>query len=56
VSSLTRRIIRNRLRKLEDYKPSPQPLTSLSDGGYKTLHPTKGWVKVSGKRVRAFGV
>ena len=31
----------------------PQLTEDLPDGGYKTLHPTKGWQFVSGRRVAA---
>lgn len=53
MSSLVRRIQRKFARDNGLYKGKPQPVVNLPDGGYKTLHPTKGWMKVSGKRVRA---
>ena len=33
--------------------PKPQYTEDLPDGGYKTLHPTKGWQYVSGPRIKA---
>ena len=46
-------IARQIARKAGWRSEEPQPTIFLEDGGYKTLHPTKGWRKVSGKRVKA---
>lgn len=54
MSSLVRRMQRKWKRALAEYEPNPQPTVHTEDGGYITLHPTKGWQKVSGKRVRIF--
>jgi len=53
MSSLVRRWQRKRLRALPDYEAAPQQYRPLRDGGYMVLHATKGWRRVSGKRVRA---
>lgn len=53
MSSLSRRIQRKYQRSLPDYEPAPQPFRMLADGGYETLHPTRGWKRFSGKRLRA---
>lgn len=51
--SIARQIDRRARRKNGiPYVRNPQPTVLLPDGGYKTLHPTKGWMKVSGKRVK----
>lgn len=52
MSSLIRRIERKVARLNGGYEKKPQPTVLLPDGGYKTLHPTKGWMKVSGKRLK----
>lgn len=53
MSSFPRRLQRKRLRQSADYAPKAQLTIVHKDGGYSTLHPTKGWVRVSGKRVAA---
>lgn len=53
MSSLLRRIQRKKLRNSPDYDPKPQPTFPTGDGGYWTLRPTKGWIKISGARLRA---
>ena len=52
--SLTRRMQRKTARLNGNYEGTPQPVVKLRDGGYRTLHPTKGWLKVSGKRVKIY--
>lgn len=52
--SLVRRMQRKTARLNGTYEKKPQPVVNLSDGGYRTLHPTKGWIKVSGKRVKVY--
>lgn len=54
MSSLTRRIQRKQARNNGSYAKKPQLTVALEDGGYITLHPTQGWMKVSGKRVAAW--
>lgn len=52
--SLARRIKRAALRRTGEKWPSrEQPFRLLPDGGYETLRPTKGWLRVSGPRRRA---
>lgn len=34
----------------------PQVVQATPDGGYRTLHPTRGWRKVSPARLRAWGL
>jgi hypothetical protein len=53
VSSLLRRLQRARQRRNGTFEAPPQPYFTLRDGGYCTLRPTKGWIRISGKRVRA---
>lgn len=52
MSSFLRNMQRRTLRKREDYTPAPQP-TIVTDTGYHTLHPTKGWRYVSIRRLAA---
>ena len=49
MGSLTRKM----QRKLGIYEPKAQYTKYNEDGGYTTLHPTKGFQKVSAKRIRA---
>lgn len=55
MSSLARRMQRKVLRRRTDYEPAPQVYQMLPNGGYRTLHPTKGWRVVSPLRIRVFG-
>ena len=51
--SLVRSIRRARARKNGiDWVVKERPFVVHPDGGYSVLRPTKGWIKVSGKRVR----
>lgn len=53
MSNLTRHIKRRLAKKVgKKWEGKPQPTILLPDGGYRTLHPTKGWMKVSGKRIK----
>lgn len=36
--------------------PTPQVTRDNSDGGYSVYHPTRGWRRVSPKRLRAQGL
>jgi hypothetical protein len=54
MSSLVRRIERNILRRQGTWEGKPQPVVNTKDGGYRTLRPTKGWLKVSGKRAKLY--
>lgn len=54
MSSIARRIQKKQSRNRGSYQGTPQPVIAQPDGGYKTLHPTRGWMKVSGKRVNTF--
>lgn len=53
MSSKLRNMQRKFKRRAADYEPAPQPFFTLPDGGYMTLRPTKGWLKISGARLRA---
>lgn len=53
MSSLIRRIERKWAKSRADYEPRPQQYKMLRDGGYLVLHPTKGWRRVCGARLRA---
>jgi hypothetical protein len=56
MTSIARRISRAADKKNGITRaPVPQPTIMLPCGGYKTLHPTKGWQKVSGKRFNMKG-
>lgn len=52
MSSLPRRIQRRLQKKLGTFENKPQPTVIDPDGGYRTLRPTKGWIKVSAKRAQ----
>lgn len=52
MSSLLRRIQRKAQRKRAGYEPNPQ-YTEVHETGYLTLHPTKGWKRLSYARVAA---
>lgn len=53
MTSITRQISRRIARRNGvPYKINPQPTVMTPDGGYRTLRPTKGWLKVSGKRLK----
>lgn len=54
MSSLTRRIVRRRLRAHPDYERPAQEFIMNADGSMEILHPTKGWRHVSAKR-RLYG-
>ena len=52
MTSMNRQIARSNPNY--DFSKSRPQLTEYDeDGGYKTLHPTKGWKSVSAKRVAA---
>jgi hypothetical protein len=52
--SLARSIKRAAARRLGVKWPSrPQTFELQPDGGYRTLRPTKGWLRVSAQRHRA---
>lgn len=53
MSSLPRRIQRRKARQSTDYEPSTQPTQMFADGGYVTLHPTKGYRYVSAGQIMA---
>lgn len=52
MSSLLRTIHRRSERRRWDYEPKPQA-TKVEETGCTTLHPTKGWKRVSYARLRA---
>lgn len=53
--SIARQFRRSAARKLgKEWEGAPQPYRSLPDGGYRVLHPTKGWKRVCGKRARLY--
>lgn len=47
--NLQRKIARNRA----SYEPKEQPVRHYKDGSYSTLRPTRGWLRVSLRRVWA---
>ncbi|AOR76530.1 hypothetical protein [Novosphingobium resinovorum] len=53
MSSFPRTLQRRRARAHPDYEPKPQVTVPFEDGGYATLHPTKGWIVMSGARLAA---
>lgn len=53
MTSFTSRIRRRKIRSHSDYEKSAQEYRDNPDGGYSVLHPTKGWRRVSGKRLVA---
>lgn len=53
MSSFTRRLIRNQLKKTGSRKAGPRVTRMLPDGGYEVLNPTKGWQRFSAARLRA---
>lgn len=50
MSSFTRRMQRRKLRAAADYEPRPQ-VTIVKYDGYITLHPTRGWRRVSQRQI-----
>lgn len=53
--SLFRKMLRERRRRSGDVAdPKPQVVRILKNGGWRVLHPTKGWRTVSPKRVKFF--
>ena len=52
MSSFLRNIQRRIVRSREGYEAAPQP-TIITETGYRTLHPTKGWRVVSNRRIAA---
>lgn len=52
MSSLLRRMQRKVLRSKPDYQSKPQ-ITRVEDDAYWTLRPTKGWVRISYRRLNA---
>lgn len=53
MSSLIRRQQRKAARVKAGYEAKPQPVSIERDGGYVTIRYTKGYRRVSGRRVRA---
>jgi hypothetical protein len=57
MTSFTSRLARRFKRSQPDYQSPEQQYRLHVDGeGYDVYHPTKGWRRVSGKRVRAQGL
>lgn len=57
MTTLRRKVRRSKARRTGTDWPTREQETRInSDGGYSYLHPTKGWVKVSAKRLRAHGI
>lgn len=52
MSSLPRRIQRRNLRKNDKFEPKPQAVKHLPCGGVIALHPTRGWKRTCGARVK----
>lgn len=52
MSSFLRNLQRRVKRNAPDHEPPEQYIEAIS-GGYRTLHPTKGWRRVSAKRYHA---
>jgi hypothetical protein len=55
VSGFARNLQRKWARTAGSYDAPTTPYRTLPDGGYEVLRPTKGWLRVSGKRRRAQG-
>lgn len=53
MTSFVSRIRRRKIRSHPDYERPAQQYRYNPDGGYSVLHPTKGWRRVSGKRLVA---
>lgn len=53
MSNIITKIHRRNAKRAGTYEGAPQPLEDLPCGGYRTLHPTRGWQYVSGKRLAA---
>lgn len=53
MTSLPDRPKRRAQRASSTFEPKPQPTIVHEDGGYSTLRPTKGWIRISGARLRA---
>lgn len=52
MSNFVRRMQRKSLRMKSDYEAPAQP-TVVTEAGYFTLRPTKGWVRISNRRLAA---
>ena len=53
MSSLTRRMQRNYRRRNGTWESPDRLAFAIEDGGYLVLLPTKGWMRMTGKRLRA---
>jgi hypothetical protein len=54
MTSFCRKLKRARCRRTGEKWPArEQPTIVFQDGGYVTLRPTKGWLRMSAPRVRA---
>lgn len=51
MSSMIRRMQRKAQRNSGSYQPRPALERPLPDGGYETLHPTRGWKRTSADRM-----
>lgn len=54
MSSFLRTLQRRQLRKSTDYETPTQLAQPQPDGGYRVLHPTRGWKTVCGKRAALY--
>lgn len=52
MSSLLRTLQRKRQRRNGTFEAAPQP-TEADESGYVTLRPTKGWMRMTAKRLVA---
>ncbi len=52
MSSFIRNLQRKIKRNHPDYEPAPQP-TIIEGDGYQTLRSTKGWIRISNRRLAA---
>lgn len=53
MSSLARKIARGRFKPGYTREPAERKFEMLPDGGYRVLHPTKGWRAFTARRVQA---
>ena len=53
MSSFIRNIQRKIVRTQPDYESSPQPTVAHDDGSYVTLRATRGWIRMSARRLAA---
>lgn len=54
MSSIARRMKRNLKKQLGTLEPAVQQYQDTPDGGRAVLHATKGWRKVSPKRLKLY--